>query len=90
MARMIEWDGEPFALLVETPDGDYLVPPIVQDEDGVVIQGHEVLQAIIDSGVAVEHPIVRGASVADLAEIDQRMAHLSKELGVPLQPPPPR
>ena len=87
MTRIVEWEGEPFALLVETPDGDYLVPPIVRDSDGVVVEGREVLRAVIESGATVELPVVEGATPADLADIDQRMARISEELGVPIGPP---
>lgn len=87
MARRIMWDGKPFALLVEGDDGPFLVPPIVFNEEGEPVEGREVLAAIVLAGVAVKHPVVRGASVADLAEIDQRMARISEELGVPIGPP---
>lgn len=84
MARIIEWGGKPFALLVEGDNGPYLVPPIVIDADGGVIEGREILAAVVESGVTIEHPIMRGATVADLAEIDQRMARISEDLGVPI------
>lgn len=82
MARMIEWDGKPLALLVETEDGSYLVPPVVKNTDGVVIQGQEVLQAIVDTGIGAELPVVFNASPGDLAEIDRRVAHVAAKLGV--------
>ena len=85
-ARMIDWEGEPFALLVETAEGSYLVPPIVLDEEGRPLEGREVLAAIVESGVAVELRVIEGATAADLAEIDQIMARLSEELGVPVGP----
>ena len=34
MSRLVEWEGEPFALLVESPDGDYLVPPVLLEGRG--------------------------------------------------------
>jgi hypothetical protein len=86
VSRLIEWDGQPFAVLIETPDGDYLLPPVVLDEEGRPIEGREVLAAIVESEVSVKHPVVKGATPGDLAEIDQRMARISDELGVPLFP----
>jgi len=80
----IEWGGQPFAALVESLDVKYLVPPIVLDEHGNVVQGRELLAAIIETGTAIEHPVVVGATPAALAEIDQRMARLSETLGVPV------
>lgn len=82
-ATKIEWGGEFFALLVESPDRSYIVPPIVFDLAGDLIQGVEVLQAIVESGVAVEVPMIRNATVGDLADIDQRIAKISADLGVP-------
>jgi hypothetical protein len=84
MARLVEWDGQPFAMLIESQDGDYLVPPIVLDEAGRPVEGREVLAAIVESGVTIKHPVITAATPADLAEIAQRMARLSKELGVPI------
>jgi hypothetical protein len=52
MTRLIDWEGEPFALLIESPHGHYLVPPIVLDQEGRPIEGREVLAAIVESGVA--------------------------------------
>lgn len=87
MSRLIEWDGEPFALLIEREDGRaYLMPPVVLDADGNVTEGREVLQAIIDSGVTVGLPVVRGSNPGMLAEIDRRMAQLSDKLSVPIGP----
>jgi hypothetical protein len=86
MARIVEWDGEPFALLVETETESYLVPPIVIDADGNVVEGVEVLAAIVEADRTVPVPTVSGATPGELAEIDRRMAHLSNELGVPIGP----
>ena len=63
------------------------MPPIVLDEEGRPLEGREVLAAIVESGVAVELRVIEGATAADLAEIDQIMARLSEELGVPGRPP---
>lgn len=86
MTRIVEWDGEPFAVLVETKHGNYLVPPIVMDEDGNVTEGREVLEAIVQSGTGIPMPVIRNTNPGTLAEIDRRMAHLSAELGVPIGP----
>jgi hypothetical protein len=51
---MIERDGEPFALLIETERGSYLVPPIVIDQDGNVIEGQDVLAAMNVAGVEID------------------------------------
>ena len=37
-SRLIERDGQPFAMLIETDHGSYLVPPIVIDPDLNVIE----------------------------------------------------
>ena len=73
--------------LIEGENGAFLVPPIVLDSDGVPIEGVEVLAAVVQSGVTIKHPVVRGATPGALAEIDQRMARISEELGVPIGPP---
>jgi hypothetical protein len=54
MSKLIVDSGEPFALLVEGQSGMYLVPPIVLDGDGNVIEGHEVLEAMRQAGVKIE------------------------------------
>jgi hypothetical protein len=87
MARMIEWEGQPLAVLVESDHGAYLVPPIVLDDTGVPVEGCQVLAAIVLSGVPTEHPVIRISAPAGLAEIDQIMARLSDQLGVPIGPP---
>jgi hypothetical protein len=84
MARKIEWDGEWIATLIESDGGDYLAPPIVFDADGNVIMGREVLEAIVESGVTVEHPMLRDFAPGDLAGLEQKLARISESLGVPL------
>jgi hypothetical protein len=71
---------------VQTFACHYLVPPIVRDPDGNVIQGQEVLEAIALSGTTVTMPVVESATSGDLAEIDQKMQHISEQLGVPIGP----
>jgi hypothetical protein len=89
MARLIEWGGAPFALLIEATEehGAYLVPPIVLDEHGRAIEGRDVLEAIVNSGVSVQLPVIRNATPAMLAEVDRNMQHISESLGVPIGPP---
>jgi hypothetical protein len=82
IGRIIEWDGEPFAVLIELPEGDYLVPPIVLDEEGKLVEGRELAAAVVETGIAIEHPVMTAATAGDLAEVDQRMARLSEQLGV--------
>jgi len=48
MTRLIEWDGEPFAVLIESPEGDYLVPPVVLDQDDKPIERRELLAAGVE------------------------------------------
>ena len=62
------------------------MPPIVLDEAGVPVEGREVLVAIIEADTTLHHPIITDATPAVLAEIDQRMARISDELGVPIYP----
>jgi hypothetical protein len=83
-AHMIEWGGEPLATLIQSPDGDYFVPPIVIDPNGAILVGVELLMAIVESGVTIKHPVVQGCTPEQLAEIDQRLARVSEDLGVPL------
>ena len=48
-------DGQPFAVLIEGgPEGSYLMPPIVLDHDGNIIDGHEILAAMNQAGVTIE------------------------------------
>ncbi len=46
--------------------------------------GTEVLAAIAQSGVAIDHVVIRNCIPAHLAEIDQALARITAELGVPL------
>ena len=106
MSQIIIMDGQPFAILIEGgPEGSYLMPPIVLDHDGNIIDGHEILAAMSQAGVTldsagdgiwtgrtalgttVQHPYLTGKAPADLAEIDQAMASISRQLGVPIGPP---
>lgn len=87
MSRIIEWDGQPFALLIEKDDGSYLVPPVVIDAEGQVVQGRETLEAIKATGTTVQLPVVQDATPGALADIDRRMATIAERLGVPIGPP---
>ena len=40
MGRLIEWDGRPFAVLIEDPAGAWLQPPIVLDQAGELVDGY--------------------------------------------------
>ena len=82
-SQPIEWDGQVIAILVHGQDGDYLVPPVVRDSEGNILMGHEVLEAIVQSGVAVELPVIENCTVGKLAEIDSRLAQIRDSLGVP-------
>jgi len=85
MTRAIEVNGQPFAVLVESStNGTYLVPPIVLDEDGAPIEGHEILQAIVESGFGITMPVIRNANPGVLAWVDRTMAMLSFSLQAPI------
>jgi hypothetical protein len=75
-ARRIEWGGEWIATLVEGAGGRVLVEPIVSGPDGTILMGAEVLEAIRQSGVAVEHPVIRHCTPGQLAELEHRLAHV--------------
>jgi hypothetical protein len=58
-SRRITWDDTEIALLITGgEDGDYIVPAIVLDDEGRVMEGREVLEAI---GVPVGLPDGRRA-----------------------------
>ncbi len=83
-ARRVEWDGETVALVVSPGNGqpDYLVPPVVFDEDGNVVMGREVLAAVVEAGVGVEVPVLRGYGPARLAGLEQCLARVRDTLGI--------
>jgi hypothetical protein len=55
ITRIIIRDGAPFAMLIDDPKlGRYLVPPIVLDDQGNVIEGHDALSAMHQAGVQIE------------------------------------
>jgi GGDEF domain-containing protein len=91
VTRLIRWGGEPFAVLVESPDGDFLVPPLVFDADRKLIQGRKLIKrrSLLEAAVAaseeVAHPVITDATPALLADVDQRMARISETLGVPIR-----
>jgi len=86
MTREIIWDGTTIGILIEHAGGvdDYIVPPVVLGEDGHLIQGESLLQAVIDTGVTVQVPVVQNCTPALLAELDRRLARASEVLGVPI------
>lgn len=77
--------GLPIAVRIFSTEGDYLVPPIVFDDDEKLLMGSEVLQAIVDSGTSVDHPVLRGVSHRQLGELEQEQAGISTKLGLPLR-----
>lgn len=81
-AHLIEWGGQPLATLIKSSDGDYIVPPVVIDPNGAILVGEELLMAIVESGVTIKHPVILGCTPERLAEIDQRLARVSEDLGV--------
>ena len=84
-SRRITWDDTEIALLITGgEDGDYIVPAIVLDDEGRVMEGREVLEAIAQSGRPFEMPTIRGTDPGRLAELDQQIARVSEQLGVPV------
>jgi hypothetical protein len=64
--------------------GDFLVPPIVLHENGQPLEGYEGLERFVEGSLPAEQHVVKGATPADLAELDCRMAKLSEEFNVPI------
>ncbi len=83
MARVIEVEGQPFALLVDGANGQYIVPPVVFDTDDKLIMGFEILEVIKRTKLPINVPIYRNVGPADLAWIDRTLAAISKDFGVP-------
>lgn len=87
-ARIIVWDGTPLALLVEEPSGtSYIIPPLCLDADGAIVEGRELCAAIVETGMRAWLPIIRDVPPALVAIIDQALAGMSEQLGVPIGPP---
>ena len=84
MTSPIDWDKEFVPLLMHSTGGDFLVPPIVLDKNGRPMEGYEGLDAVEGDMSWLEQHVVKGATPADLAEIDERMARLSDEFDVPI------
>ena len=82
--EVIESDGRPVATLVTGPEQRFLVPPVVLDPAGQLLQGEHVLQAIVDTGVGMELPQLGNAGPGDLAVIDRQVAAISMKLGIPV------
>jgi hypothetical protein len=79
-ARKIEWNGEWIATLLEDELGSSLVPPIVFDQDGQVVLGAEVLEAIAEARQQIEHPILRDYTPGKLAELEQHLTRVRNAL----------
>jgi hypothetical protein len=90
MGRLIEWDGRPFAVLIEDPAGAWLQPPIVLDQAGELVDGYgsaELLTAVIDTDRSIYLPVIPGADPAMVAAIEQQLRRIAETLGVPIGPP---
>jgi hypothetical protein len=89
--RKIELNGEWIAILLEDDEGKpiWIVPPLVFDEDDNLIEGHDVVEAVIQSGKGVEMPQIRGATPGYLAQLDQFLANVAEQLGTTVGPPDP-
>jgi hypothetical protein len=80
----IDWDKEFVSLLMYSTRSDFLVPPIVLHENGQPLEGYEGLERFVEGSLPAEQHVVKGATPADLAELDCRMAKLSEEFNVPI------
>ena len=81
----IDWDKEEVLLLINSVHGDFLVPPIVLDENGQPFEGYEGLDRFVDGSLPwLDQHVVKGATPADLLELDRRMAKRSEEFNVPI------
>ena len=85
--RVITSGEKPFAILADGPEGRFLLPPVVEDLAGNVIEGCSPLVWILTYGAAVEIPVLRNCTSGDLAEIDQRLAALRDQHGARPWPP---
>jgi hypothetical protein len=63
------------------------LPPIVQDANGQSLEGHEGLEWFVEGSRPLEQHVVKGATLADLPELDQRMAKLSEKFDIPIGAP---
>jgi hypothetical protein len=84
MSTIINWEGKPFALLIEDEDGPFLVPPIVLDDNNTLVGGRDLLVGLVETGISADPPVVRASTPGALADIDQHMAAISERLGVPI------
>jgi hypothetical protein len=73
--------------LIESERGGYLAPPVVFDPWGTIVMGFEVLAAIAESGVEIAHPVLHDYTPSDLSVLEQRLAEVADQLGVPLRSP---
>ncbi len=82
MSRVIELDNQPLATLIEG-DGDapYIVPPIITVA-GELRWGTELLTAVIDTGLAINHPVVALATEAEFQSMVDRLNKVGDSLGV--------
>jgi hypothetical protein len=80
-ATKIERNGECVAILIATPDGRrYVVEPVVFDQDGKLVMGHDVLHAVVQSGKTIELPVLRGLSPGDVADLEQFLERVREQL----------
>ena len=86
MAEALTWGGELTATLIHGTDGDYIAPPIVLDHKGDVVMGREILEAVVESGVTIEHPVIIDCTPQQVADLEQKLARMSATLGVPIGP----
>ncbi len=84
MARPVMRNDEWVGMLIEPEDrAPYLVPAVVIDDaSGAVLLGLEVLEAVVLSGTAIEHPIIRTSDPGYVAELEQFLAGVKTTLNV--------
>ncbi len=82
MSRIIEFDNQPLATLIEGKgDAPYIVPPIVTVA-GELRWGTELLTAVIKSGSAINHPVVALATEAEFQSMVDRVNKVGESLAV--------
>src|SRR5215475_4937994 len=87
LVRVITSSGQPFAVLAEGPRGRFLLPPVIRDLAGNLVETPARVARIVGCRPGVQIPVVQVGKLGDLASIDQRLTGLRIELGA--QPWPP-
>lgn len=86
MSRHIVVNDEPTAQIVYTPEGQFLVPQLLVDDDGQVPEGMEWLNALRGRGMGVSPKPIEDATLVDPAWLQERLEYVSQQLGIPIHP----